>query len=542
MEEKIKVFLVEDEYVVRQGIKTKVDWEGNGYDFVGEAGDGEQAYVQIKKLTPDIVITDIKMPFMDGLELTKLIKESLPDTEVIILSGFGEFEYAKEGIQLGIAEYLLKPINSEELIEAVNRVKEKVINDRQQKSLLKKYEQEMGEGNQGEKKEFFIFLVSENPKFTEIIERSEKLGLDLTAGSYNMILFKADATNHEYEEYSKSINAVTEKIYELERKYEGRVCVFDRGLEGQVLLILGENEEDTESLIEEVTKDIEDISSAYENVRYFGGIGCSVERVTELRTSFGRASHAFAHRYLTDGNIFLKDTDIEKKAADTKESENVSLKDIEPSGFDKGKIEAFLKTGSRDETEIFIDEFFDEVGVGLTRSNLIRQYIIMDSYFCVARFIELLGIDRSEIKPLDASDVINFGRDETREYIIGIINRAIELREGVSTSKHKEAVSEAIRYIEENYADPELSLNSVAAYSNFSPNYMSMVFAQETGQTFIKYLTDFRMNKAKELLRCTSDKSSEIGAKVGYQDSHYFSFLFKKTQGVTPTVYKKQLS
>ncbi len=538
----IKVFLVEDEYVVRQGIKTKVDWEGNGYDFVGEAGDGEQAYVQIKKLAPDIVITDIKMPFMDGLELTKLIKESLPDTEVIILSGFGEFEYAKEGIQLGIAEYLLKPINSEELIEAVNRVKEKVINDRQQKSLLKKYEQEMGEGNPGEKKEFFIFLVSENPKFTEIIERSEKLGLDLTAGSYNMILFKADATNHEYEEYSKSINAVTEKIYELEKKYEGRVCVFDRGLEGQVLLILGENEEDTDSLIEQVTDEIKSISSAYENVRYFGGIGCSVERVTELRTSFGRASHAFAHRYLTDGNIFLKDTDIEKKTAPEKESENVSLKDIEPSGLDKGKIEAFLRTGSRDETEIFIDEFFDEVGVGLTRSNLIRQYIIMDSYFCVARFIELLGLDRSEIKPLDASDVINFGRDETREYIISIINRAIELREGVSNSKHKEAVSEAIRYIEENYADPELSLNSVAAYSNFSPNYMSMVFAQETGQTFIKYLTDFRMNKAKELLRCTSDKSSEIGAKVGYQDSHYFSFLFKKTQGVTPTVYKKQLS
>jgi len=107
-----KVFLVEDEIIIREGIKKKIDWEGNGYEFCGEASDGELAYPMICKLRPDIVITDIKMPFMDGLELSKLIKKEMPEIEIIILSGFAEFEYAKTAISLGVAQFLSKPINS----------------------------------------------------------------------------------------------------------------------------------------------------------------------------------------------------------------------------------------------------------------------------------------------------------------------------------------------------------------------------------------------------------------------------------------------
>ncbi len=538
MEEKIKVFLVEDEYVVREGIKNKIDWEGNGYEFVGEAGDGEQAYARIKKLSPDIVITDIRMPFMDGLELTRLIRESLPDTSVIILSGFGEFEYAKEGIQLGVAEYLLKPINSDDLTAAINRVRDKVINDRQQKSLLRKYELEMGEGNPGERKEFFTYLVSENPRFTEVIEKAKVLSMDLTASVYNMILFKAYATNHEYDEYSKSVNAVNESVSSLEGRNDGRIRIFDRGLEGQVILCMGDSAEDLEKLMEEITSELSDICKTYDNVRYFGGIGCTVERVTELRTTFGRASHAFAHRYLSDKNMFLWDTDIENRDGAEEKTDNISLGDLTPGGFDKARIEVFLKTGNREETEIFIDEFLDSSGVDMMHSDLIRQYLIMDTFFCVQRFVEMLGKGKEEIPALESSDVLGFDKKQSRDYIVSIINKAIELREGVSNSRHKGAVEEAIRYMEENFADPDLSLNSVAAYSNFSPNYMSMVFAQETGQTFVKYLTDFRMNKAKELLRCTSKSGSDISYDVGYKDPHYFSYLFKRTQGMTPTQYR----
>ena len=122
----IKVFLVEDEIVVREGIKNNVDWVSHGCDFCGEASDGELAFPMIQKLRPDIVITDIKMPFMDGVELSKLVKKELPETEIVFLTGYAEFEYAKEGINLGIARYLNKPISSTELLQVVDEIAEKI--------------------------------------------------------------------------------------------------------------------------------------------------------------------------------------------------------------------------------------------------------------------------------------------------------------------------------------------------------------------------------------------------------------------------------
>ena len=118
----LKIFLAEDEYVVREGIKNNIDWAAHGYEFVGEASDGELALPMIQKLKPDIVITDIKMPFMDGLELSRLIKKEFPWMEVIILSGYAEFDYAKEAIAIGVAHYLNKPISGDELIAELDKL------------------------------------------------------------------------------------------------------------------------------------------------------------------------------------------------------------------------------------------------------------------------------------------------------------------------------------------------------------------------------------------------------------------------------------
>ena len=125
-------------------------------------------------------------------------------------------------------------------------------------------------------------------------------------------------------------------------------------------------------------------------------------------------------------------------------------------------------------------------------------------------------------------------------YLEKTIARAIALREQVASNRYGDVVKEVITYIEEHYRDEELSLNVIASHVNFSPNHLSMVFSQQTGQTFIKYLTDFRMNKAKEMMKCTNKKTNVIAMEVGYKDPHYFSYLFKKTQGVTPTQYRSK--
>ena len=123
-------------------------------------------------------------------------------------------------------------------------------------------------------------------------------------------------------------------------------------------------------------------------------------------------------------------------------------------------------------------------------------------------------------------------------YIVGILQRALELREQKASNRYEDVVDEVKVYIEKHYGEDELSLNLLASHVNFSPNHLSTIFSQQTGRTFSRYLTDYRMNKAKELLRCTNKKASVISMEVGYKDPHYFSYLFKKTQGMTPTQYR----
>lgn len=177
----IKIFLVEDEFVVREGIKRTIDWEARGYEFCGEAGDGELAYPLIQKLKPDIVITDIKMPFMDGLALSKLIKKEMPWIEIMILSGFEEFEYAKEGIKLGIAQYLTKPINGADLLREIDAVAEKIREKARERAIREKYIKEMKEGYAKERKDLFHSLVTGSKSMAELLEHAGKLEIDLSA-------------------------------------------------------------------------------------------------------------------------------------------------------------------------------------------------------------------------------------------------------------------------------------------------------------------------------------------------------------------------
>jgi len=177
----LRVFLVEDEIVVREGIKNNINWEDNGFNFCGEASDGELAYPMIQKMKPDIVITDIRMPFMDGLELSRLLKKEMPWIKVIILSGFGEFEYAKEAINIGITKYILKPISGAELMKCVKAVRENIMKEQEEKVNLDKFKLEMKENEVYEKRKLFNDMVSNSLSLTKVLEKGKELNLELSA-------------------------------------------------------------------------------------------------------------------------------------------------------------------------------------------------------------------------------------------------------------------------------------------------------------------------------------------------------------------------
>jgi len=534
----LKVFLVEDEFVVREGIKRNIDWQANGYEFCGEAGDGELAFPMIQKVKPDIVITDIRMPFMDGLELSRLIKKEFPWMEIVILTGFEEFEYAKEAISLGVGKYLLKPISGDELLKEIADVAEKINEKKKEQEIRKKYEAEMEENLLKEKKELFQHLVTGSKSMTELLEIAEKLNMDLSALWYNIILFKVQSTNHAPEEYSKRMIAIEEKIKFLAD--EPDVICFDRNLEGKALLFKADSVEELEVMQKKYISGLENELAGNDRYRYFGGIGKPVNRLRELPLSFESASHAFAQRYLIKENCILDSKAMEKVSA--AEKEEFDIHNIDPKELQSERVREFLKLGNKDETVYFVDEFFKRQGTSALNSTIFRQYIVMDVYFCVASFLEELQIGREEISSFDVNYELLQSKEHAVEYVTRIIEKAVELREKNSSNRYGTIVDQVKKYIEEHYEEEELSLNLLASYVNFSPNHLSMIFSQQTGQTFIRYLTDYRMNKAKELLRGTSMRSSEISLEVGYKDPHYFSYLFKKTQGLTPTQYRGKKS
>ncbi len=535
----IKIFLVEDEFAVRERMKKNINWEDNGFLLVGEAGDGEIAYPMIQETQPDIIITDIKMPFMDGLELSKLIRETMPQAKIIILSGYDEFEYAKEAISIGVIEYLLKPIPSKKLLESVKHVATIINKQREQQKFYDKYKLDAYENEKQQKKLFLNDLIILKLPVSELIKRGKELSIELNAPKYNILLIKTFIKDKEINSYWNSNMDIGRKLEDkLQQSQE--YILFDREEEGWAILVKGGNGS-IKLLEKKCITLLEELLSKEESVSYCIGIGQEVNRLSELTSSFESASKAIACSYIMPNKKVIYYEQLEEYGS-IREDESISIKNIDITKFDKKPIESFLRNGLRSEIAHFSKNYFEETGIGAD-SLMFRQYIMMNIYFSVITFIKQLGYSEEYIVEVcgDFKEVTTAiqSKEGTRKALESILNQSLQFRDMVSTNKYNLLLDEAKEYIRENYSIETISLNSVAEYVNVSPSHFSTIFSQETGQTFISYLTEIRMEKAKELLRCSNMRTLEIGYTVGYKDPHYFSYLFKKTQQCTPKEYRK---
>lgn len=535
----IKVFLVEDEMVIRRGIKNSIDWEKEGYIFCGEASDGERAYPMIIKEKPDILITDIRMPFMDGLELCKLVKKELPNIKILILSGYDEFDYAKEAIRLGVTEYLLKPISSGKLLEALNGVSESIRREKEDKDLVRKYMEEMRENTEHEKQKFFEQMIAGNLSMADALETGKKYEMNLSAGMYNLLLFRFTLG----EENRKSGELLGEAEYAIEKLTERLEYVFEfqRGVEGWAFLLMADNEEQMSERVKELSKDLEEIMKNYSTIAYFGGIGQPVARLRELEESFREAERALAARFTMELNRIISVEDIRM-------AQNVdTLDDIEITSFGeiektRTMLEKFLNNGAEDEIDEFVDVYINELPEENLKSVLMRQYIIMDAYIVMMSFCEKIeGIEgemQAQSEELKNSMKTSQTLEEIKNYIRMLLKKIIGVRDTISGRRYSDIIEIAKDQIRKTYMSDEISLNTIAAEVGMSPSYFSSIFSKEMGKTFVEYLTEIRMDRAKELLMCSSMKTSEIGYEVGYKDPHYFSYIFKKTQNCTPKEFR----
>ena len=534
----LKVFLVEDEIIIRNGVKNNIPWEQEGFTFVGEAGDGELAWPLIKQTKPDILITDIRMPFMDGLELSGLVRKELPDTKIIILSGYSEFDYAKQAINLGVANYLLKPISGEKLLEAVKQVADIIREERAQTLLVEQYRLENGENVKVEKIRLFEQIVAGTATTREILDRGELLELDLAAPFYTVLLLKL-VDSGESMDSSAQVMEASDKVDEAIMKNPEFFAV-ERGLEGLAILMKSEEERQAGTQLMNLEKEIQEILTQYPEVSYFGGAGETVQRMRDIRRSYIGASKAFASRFFTGKNRFLTVEQIrELKPAGMKD---MSLKSVDASKINRKLVEDFLKSGLEEETKNFVEEYFKNIGHENYESLMFCHYLIVDMNLCASHFLESIGID-SALLPAQCRDVGEFAdtlqcEEGMISYVTKLFTETIRLRDKSSRNKYMELITAAQKIILENFQNNEFSMNQAAAMVNLSPGYFSTLFRQETGVSFVEHLTGIRLEKAKALLMCTNMRSSEIAYEVGYKDAHYFSYIFKKVCGCTPKEYR----
>ncbi len=532
-----KVFLVEDEIVVREGIRNNIHWEQYGFIYAGDASDGELALPLIRQIQPDLIITDIKMPFMDGLDLIKLVREELPRTKVVIISGYDDFSYAQQAIRMGVEQYLLKPVVKEKMVETLIALHQKMETEQQQQEYLAKFQQEAQEYETFSRRRFFEQIVTGGLSVSEISETAKTMGIDLNALCYNIVLFSLNSAEYDGstpESYTDALAAVQDRVTQFIVSHR-EFILFRWNVTTYAVLVKG-GQDDIAQLTLDCTENIQRYCvMAGRDVDWYIAYGTPVSRLSAVPICFTEASRILSYRYLCPKEHILSEASIR----DFRKNDGLEA-DTGKNEIDQESIHNFLSNGEEQEIDRFIEQLLRSAGEETLSMPLFCRYLAMAVYFAATEYLDSIGCRTdslwpAELRPKDSTST----PEEVREYARQVIGQAIEVRNCESKKQQRDLLVQAIKFIDKNYPEESISLDRVAREVNISPNYFSAMFSQEVGQTFVEYLTSKRISEAKRMLRQTDKRSSEIAFAVGFKDPHYFSFVFKKVSGRTPSEYRR---
>lgn len=534
----LKVFLVEDEGSVRENLRDNIMWQQYGYQFAGEASDGEMALPLIRKIKPDVLITDINMPFMDGLALARIVKQEFPQMKIIVVSVHDDFEYAQRAIQAGVERYLLKPVSRSALQKVLQEIRDKIDGEREQDNYREKFREDMQEYEQFSRRVFFEKVFEGHLSVQEIYEEAQKFALEMDAACYNLAMVSL-REKRSAEERSSESRLLAGKREELTRYFQRypEFLMFRWNITTYGILLKGE-EEQMEELKNRCRETIIRICSGHDSeIEWCCAIGEPVKRLSMLPQVYSKVNHMMSYRFLKPGqHVLTMETSGIAAGGEGKES----LRDVDIAKADPEIIKNFLVHGQASEVDEFVDSYLESQKDAL-KSKMFRDYLMLSIRFTTIAFVQKLGYSQEDLLEDTYADKVHsliLNIEDMRFYMQELLHRAIELGDCVVESQSKKLIKRAMAYIEENYTKDSISLNEVASAVEVSANYFSTVFRQETGMTFTECVTKKRMDKAKHLLRQTERPSGDIAAEVGFKDPHYFSFVFKKTQGCTPREYR----
>lgn len=515
-----QIFIVEDEPLIRENLRSQIMQLSKilPLSYCGEAGDGEMGLAAIIDLKPDIILTDIQMPFMDGLTFAKEVRKLFPLTRILFISGFDEFEYAKAAIQIQVDDYLLKPIKQNQLQDTLEKI---ILILEKQKKEFDTTEPTIDMVLELKKNHLLNGLFKGELSMNEALEKTQNLSYSFV-GKKMTVLLARSKYNQNFEDYTR-FGKELKKLF----KDEQRVLYSSISSRFIKFLISAETKKEVLSTAYQTAQILihgfqHEVSGSM-NV----SIGSVVDRVSEIPLSFQISqSQLRLLAQSSDTKVISYEDTLEDSGLLTTYSFDLDLK------TELAKINSETKSN-------FIKRLL-ETQDSLEQTMMYRFFVLVEMKNIIQK---KEGFPMNLLQQLNnVSSLIQIANNQQQyqDVLDTIIDSLIEFQIPSAMLKHNKLIKQAVHFIEQHYTNPDMSLNMVAQEVSLSPSHFSTIFSQSMGKTFIDYLTEQRIQQAKKLLLKTNLRLTEITLRIGYSDPNYFSFLFKKKQGVSPTEYRQK--
>lgn len=535
-----KLLIADDEQIVIEGIRDSIDWGRYGIEVVGTAKNGSEALKLAKDLKPDIIISDIKMPGLNGLELIEELRDFLPNVKVILISAYEEFDYAKQAIRLGVNSYLSKPVKKAEVINEVSKIKSQLEQKQHEEEMTKRLQQRFYE-NLPILREHFLNTLIRGTGVSDLESKFQTYHIALFPCNIGVMVCKMDhfrKINLEADE--AQVQLLLLRIIDI---FNGLTLPQSKSITFQsynqeIVTIFNALEKDGLSVQEwiKLAEKIKDQVLTEIGIEVSIGIGRIYPEIKDIGLSYKEAVKALNYRLVYGDNSVLYIENVEDVTTDAY-NPLININEL------LENIQNILYTGKLEEVNALVDSFRQR----LQNAEKIPYYYIQQLYIQLLSIILRTATEIGIGTHLIAENNDLYGTllkiesfSELDGWIKGILGNVCEQINVKNKLKTKHSIQKAIDYIRE-HCQEEISLTSVADYVRLNPNYFSRFFKEETGCSFVDYLKKLRIEKAKELLRTSNLKIYEICEALGYQSVQYFSTLFKNMVGVTPQEYREKL-
>ena len=512
----IKIMIVDDMPIFLEYLRGCIDWEAYGFSICCEARDGKDALEKIPEYYPDVVLTDITMPYINGIELSETIARDYPDISIILITGNNEFEYARQAVKIGVCDYIVKPFEKEELIVSLLKLQDNVNRALEQKSIRMQLERE-------NKEQILRKMLLTSQSLIEP-EELQAAGIGFTGNYFRVLLLKLKMQNSKDVErvinWEDILVDILNGMIGIEVNYE--IC---KDLESNLVIVLNfRTEEEMEAYKFYEFQDLIKIIKSQLNLDVVIGISDYCRDITQISREYG---HVLQMLRVERGLL----TNI----LDYRKENRLAEEDV----FSLSIIEAysnFLERLNMDGIEEIVENEWKKIstlGQDDTKSNFLTSLVCILLVEVINSGHSMEDVFGKDFSPYEEMRQIT-DWDRKKDKVLSYCKIRIQHEKRRSSQRTKQVSDSAKRYIEENYQNPDMTITDISKALLLNQTYLRKMFKNEMNMTLTEYITKYRMHKAKKMILETDYKLSRIATEVGYSDVSYFSKCFKKYYGVSP--------